>query len=51
MICSYYVIVFRVLEVFRNATSELDPRLAVNPGPTRFSAGVPGDIQAAAGPG
>ena len=31
-ICSYYVTVFRVLEVFRNAASELDPRLAVNPG-------------------
>jgi len=50
-ICSYYVTVFRVLEVFRNAASELDPRLAVNPGPTRFSAGIPGVIQAASGPG
>ena len=38
--CSYYVIVSRVLEVFRNAASELDSRPAVNPGRTRFLAGV-----------
>ena len=34
--CSYYVIVSRVLEVFRNAASELDPRPAVNLGCTRL---------------
>ena len=33
---SYYVTVFRVLEVFRRAASELDPRLVVNPDRTRF---------------
>ena len=37
MIYSYYVTVFRVLEVFRNTASKLDPRLTVNP--ARF----PGD--------
>ena len=26
-ICSYYVTVFRVLEVFRNTASKLEPRL------------------------
>jgi hypothetical protein len=36
----YYVTVFRALEVFRNAASELDPRLAVNPDRTWFSARI-----------
>ena len=49
--CSYYVIVSRGLEVFRNVGSELDPRPAVNPGCTRLLAGVPGGIQVAAEPG
>ena len=49
--CSYYVIVSRGLEVFRNVGSELDPRPAVNPGCTRLLAGVPGAIQVAAEPG
>ena len=49
-ICSYYVTVLRVLEVFRNAASELDPRLAMNPGST-FFAGIPGNVHAASGPG
>jgi hypothetical protein len=40
-----------VLEVFRNAASEFDPRPAVNPGRNRFWAGVPGGIQVAAEPG
>src|SRR5512134_388948 len=37
--CSYYVIVSRGLEVFRNVGSELDPRPVVNPGCTRLLAG------------
>ena len=49
--CSYYVIVSQVLEVFRKAASELDPRPAVNRGRTQFLAGVPGGIQVAAEPG
>lgn len=36
MIYSYYVTVFRVLEVFRNTASKLDPRLTVNPFPRGF---------------
>ncbi len=48
MICSYYVTVFRVLEVFRNTASKLDPRLTVN---RPFLPGIPGSIQALSGPG
>ncbi len=49
MIYSYYVTVFRVLEVFRNTASKLDPRLTVNPG--TLLPGIPGSIQVLSGPG
>jgi hypothetical protein len=45
--CSYYVTVFPALEVFRNAASELGPRLAVNPDRTWFSVRISGSLQGA----